>query len=158
MHHQILRAAPFFSIGVRCDDDFVVGVDFLPPAPDQPPSSDHALSREAGRQLRAWLQNSAWRFTLPLKAVGTAFQQRVWREISAIPHGETRSYKAVAAQIASAPRPVGAACGANPLPIFIPCHRIIAMNGQLCGFAHGRSGWRIDVKRWLLAREASGKA
>ena len=86
----------------------------------------------------------------PLAGVGTDFQQRVWREIAAIPRGETRAYGDLARLIGTprAARAVGQACGKNPIPILIPCHRVLAAAGKIGGYSAG-----IDRKRWLLAIE-----
>lgn len=84
---------------------------------------------------------------------GTAFQQAVWAQIARIPFGETRSYQWIAGCIGSHPRPVGSACGKNPLPLLIPCHRVLSANG-LGGFSMGGDAERsLAVKRWLLAHE-----
>ena len=91
---------------------------------------------------------------MPLAPKGTAFQQSVWSALRAIPHGETRSYAAIAQAIArpTATRAVGAANGRNPISIIIPCHRVIGASGALTGFAGG-----LAAKRWLLAHEAGGE-
>jgi len=86
----------------------------------------------------------------PLHAVGTEFQKSVWREMRKIPFGETRSYGEVAQGIGKpkAVRAVGGACGANPIPVLVPCHRVLAAHGEIGGFGGG-----LDWKRKLLARE-----
>ena len=89
-----------------------------------------------------------------LARTGTPFRQRVWAAISAIPRGRTATYGALAAQLGSAPRAVGQACGANPFPLIVPCHRVTAASG-LGGFANAHDGWLLDVKRWLLAFEGA---
>lgn len=148
-------AAPGFWLGVDCTADAVSGVHFLAaPAPIHAASgAAAALASEAARQLTAWLADPATRFTLPLAAAGTDFQRRVWAAIAAIPSGETRSYGAVAAALGSAPRAVGGACGANPLPVIVPCHRVIAAGGGLGGFARSGGDFLLGVKRWLLQHE-----
>jgi len=90
---------------------------------------------------------------LPLRAAGTAFQRRVWGRIDAIPSGKTRTYGELANEIGSGPRAVGNACGANPYPVVVPCHRVVAADGRLGGFAGNRAGFLLDVKRWLLNHE-----
>jgi methylated-DNA-[protein]-cysteine S-methyltransferase len=153
LDYQAIVAAPFFALGLRCNDEFILGLDFLPRMPAQPPSPQHALGARAARQLQDWLAQPDWRFDLPLSPQGTPFQQRVWRQISAIPYGQTRNYGQLSAALASSPRAVGGACGANPLPVFVPCHRVIAKDGGLGGFNRDREGWLLDIKRWLIARE-----
>ena len=103
--------------------------------------------------MRAYLADADFDFSLPLRPSGTAFQRRVWNEIAAIPKRETRSYGEVAKALHNAPRAVGQACGANPFPLVVPCHRVIAAGGALGGFARNRGDFMLDVKRWLLAHE-----
>jgi methylated-DNA-[protein]-cysteine S-methyltransferase len=112
-----------------------------------------ALCREAVVQLAEYFQGKRRHFELPLSMEGTAFRKRVWQELRNIPYGETRSYAeiAVAIGIPQAPRAVGQANRANPLPIFIPCHRVIGKNGDLVGYA----GTRTDIKRILLQLEGA---
>jgi len=95
------------------------------------------LLARAAAQLEAYFQGRLRRFDLPLRPRGTAFQERVWREMARIPHGRVRTYAELAAAAGSAPRPVGAACGRNPLPIFLPCHRVIGAGGRLGGYSAG---------------------
>ena len=94
--------------------------------------------RAAARWLDAYFagENPAVS-TLPLAPAGTAFQQRVWQELRRIPYGETESYGALAARLGSSARAVGAAVGRNPLSILIPCHRVLAADGSLTGYAGG---------------------
>jgi methylated-DNA-[protein]-cysteine S-methyltransferase len=145
--------APGFSLGLNSDAKAVSRLCFLPSRPEKPPDAALPLAVEAARQLKAWLHDARFVFDLPTNAPGTPFQQRVWKEISAIPLGETRTYAQLALTLQSAPRPVGGACGANPLPLIVPCHRVIASDGSLGGFNRARGGFLLEVKRWLLARE-----
>jgi methylated-DNA-[protein]-cysteine S-methyltransferase len=84
---------------------------------------------------------------------GTVFQQRVWQAIASIPLGQTRSYGQLAEQLNSGPRAVANACGANRIPLIIPCHRVLAKNG-LGGFMQGKKNG-LNIKRWLLAHEGA---
>ena len=106
--------------------------------------------RETVRQLRAWFAGERYDFDLPLAPKGPDFHQRVWRELLHIPYGETISYGELARRIGSpnASRAVGRANGANPLPIVIPCHRVIGSNGKLTGYGGG-----LPTKQLLLALE-----
>jgi methylated-DNA-[protein]-cysteine S-methyltransferase len=103
--------------------------------------------------LHAYLKQPDFVFGLPLKPSGTIFQRRVWEQIAAIPCGITRTYGEVAQSLSNAPRAVGQACGANPFPLVVPCHRVIATGGGLGGFSRHGGGFLLDVKRWLLAHE-----
>lgn len=111
---------------------------------------DDGAFAEARRQLCAYFEGRLTRFDLALDPRGTPFQRAVWEELARIPPGETISYGELARRIGrpSASRAVGAANGANPLPIVVPCHRVIGAAGSLTGFAGG-----LDTKRWLLALE-----
>lgn len=142
---------PFALVGVRTEGDALAEVVYLPRsagalAPTNP------LAERACAQIEKYIADPGYRFKLPLKQVGTAFQRRVWDMIAAIPRGETRSYGDIARMLRSGPRAVGQACGTNYFPLVIPCHRVVAANG-LGGFAHNSSGYLIEVKRWLLLHE-----
>lgn len=149
--YQAVVAAPGFALGVCCNDDEITRIDFLEPRPEQVPSTP--LAAEAVRQLQAYLTDPDFVFSLPLQPAGTHFQRRVWEQIAAIPGGHTETYGQLAKNLKNAPRAVGQACGANPYPVVVPCHRVIASDGKLGGFARERGGFLLDVKRWLLAHE-----
>lgn len=149
--YQAIVAAPGFCLGVRCNDDEITEIVYLEPRAEVAPKS--LLAKEAVRQLRAWLADPRFRFALPLAPAGTPFQRRVWAGIAAIPAGATRSYGELAQDIKSSPRAIGNACGANPYPLVVPCHRVVAAGGGLGGFARHRGGFLLDVKRWLLSHE-----
>ena len=149
--YQAVVAAPGFCIGVCCDEDEIRSLDYLEPCPEVLPKN--ALAAETVRQLRAYLADADFEFGLPLRPSGTAFQRRVWAQIATIPNHQTRTYGEVAKALHNAPRAVGQACGANPFPLVVPCHRVIATGGGLGGFARNGGGFMLDVKRWLLAHE-----
>lgn len=144
-------AAPTFSLAILIEGEELARLDFLPPQAET--RGNTPLSREAARQLRAWLADPGFVFDLPLQARGTPFQRRVWQAIATIPAGQTRTYGELARALSSSPRAVGQACGANPCPIVVPCHRVVAASGQPGGFSHTRGGWPLDIKHWLLAHE-----
>ena len=110
----------------------------------------HPLLREAARQLDEYFSKERTRFEIPFEFYGTDFHKRVWKALSRIPHGETRTYAEIAAEVGSpkAVRAVGAANGRNPISIIVPCHRVIGTDGSLTGFAGG-----LEAKRFLLALE-----
>jgi methylated-DNA-[protein]-cysteine S-methyltransferase len=107
---------------------------------------------EAVRQLRDYFAGHLREFCLPLDIKGTDFQKRVWGQVAAIPYGETRSYLQIATAIGSpmGVRAVGAANGANPVPIVVPCHRVIGVNGKLVGYGGG-----LAMKKRLLELEGA---
>lgn len=103
---------------------------------------DHPVLVEAGAQLAAYFARELRTFDLPLAPVGTDFQRRVWDQLLAIPYGETSSYGEIAHRLGmtnAASRAVGLANGRNPIPVVIPCHRVIGANGSLTGYAGGLS-------------------
>jgi len=152
-NYQAVVATPGFALGIRCSDDEITAIDFIEPRPEQAPTTP--LAAEAVRQLHAYLADPNFAFGLPLRPAGTAFQRRVWAQISAIPAGHTQTYGQLAKALNNAPRAVGQACGANPYPIVVPCHRVVATGGGLGGFARERGGFLLDIKRWLLTHEDS---
>jgi methylated-DNA-[protein]-cysteine S-methyltransferase len=107
--------------------------------------------REVVRQLNLYFSGKLQTFDLPLAMIGTDFQKRVWTQLLKIPYGETRSYKSLAENVGSpkAVRAVGAANGANPIPIIVPCHRVIGNDGSLTGFGGG-----LPLKKRLLELES----
>lgn len=142
---------PIGAILIAGDDDAIVETYFAGAKPKAEWIRDNDALREAADQLRAYFAGELTAFDLRLSPQGTEFQQAVWSELQKIPYGETTTYSAIAERIGrpAAVRAVGAANGANPIPIVIPCHRVIGMNGSLTGFGGG-----IDVKKQLLALEA----
>ncbi|HEX5458475.1 MAG TPA: methylated-DNA--[protein]-cysteine S-methyltransferase [Steroidobacteraceae bacterium] len=125
------------------------------PRPSRPMNgwiADAAPFRTAIAQLDEYFAGKRRRFDLPLAPRGTEFQRRVWRTLTEIPYGQTVSYGELARRIAkpSASRAVGLANGANPLPIIVPCHRVIGADGSLTGFGGG-----LPIKRKLLALEGA---
>jgi methylated-DNA-[protein]-cysteine S-methyltransferase len=126
--------------------------------PNRPPRDLDECVRDAGagplpqaaRQLEEYFKGERREFDLPLRMHGTEFQRRAWQSLREIPYGETRSYGEQAKRIGNpnASRAVGLANGRNPIPIVVPCHRVIGADGSLTGFGGG-----IERKRWLLAHE-----
>jgi methylated-DNA-[protein]-cysteine S-methyltransferase len=102
----------------------------------------------------AYFQGPSRRIDVRCNLSGTPFQRRVWRLIAAIPPGATRTYGELATALGSSARAVGGACRANPCPLVVPCHRVVARHG-LGGFAGDRGGRLLDIKRWLLSHEAA---
>ncbi len=122
----------------------------LPLTPGSPPTQ-HPILRETAKQLAEYFAGARRDFELPLATGGTDFQQQVWGSLRTIPYAATWSYGQLAVSVGNrnASRAVGAANGKNPIPIIIPCHRVIGANGSLTGFGGGE-----PTKRWLLDHEA----
>lgn len=114
------------------------------------------LLAEAVRQLETYFADGSFRFDLPLQPGGSDFQRAVWDFMLAIPAGKTRSYgdcaKTIDGTAGNDARAVGGACGANPIPVIIPCHRILAAGGDAGGYS-GKGG--LTTKRWLLRHEGA---
>ncbi|MBX3714504.1 MAG: methylated-DNA--[protein]-cysteine S-methyltransferase [Burkholderiales bacterium] len=153
---QACVRTPFGTVGISATDTHVTGIRYL--SPDVP-----ALAPKRGTvaflacvQLQSYLDNPGFVFDLPMKLTGTRHQLSVWEAMCAIPAGETRTYGELAKSIGSSARAVGGACGANPLPIVVPCHRVVGANGSLGGFMGARQeGFELSIKRWLLAHEGA---
>ena len=113
-------------------------------------SDDSTLLLETKSQLNAYFDGRLTDFDLPLSPSGTAFQQQVWAEMRKIPYGKLRTYGDLAVAIGSSPRPVGGACGRNPIPIILPCHRVVGNDGEMAGYSGGRG---VLTKQQLLRLE-----
>ncbi len=144
-------ATPIGKLGISCNNGKVTAVAFLSPQTTSLPPSD-ALSGEVCRQMRQYFNSPHFIFQLPLASANTIFQARLRRALINIPTGETRSYGEVAKYLKSSAQAVGNACRANPLPIIIPCHRIVAI-GDIGGFGGMRDGRKITIKKALLTHE-----
>jgi len=113
-----------------------------------------SFSSQVKKQITHYFRSSKAGFNLPVMLNGTAFQQKVWTAMQKIPSGQTRTYGDISEQLQSSPRAVGNACRANPVPLVVPCHRVIGKSG-IGGFGGKTSGRNIDCKSWLLRHEAS---
>jgi methylated-DNA-[protein]-cysteine S-methyltransferase len=151
MDYQAKLSVPFGVLGIRCGEDALTGIDFLP-ASEKPQQPAGAFAATVCEQLLRYLEDPCAPFTVPLDLRGTPHQRKVWRAMLEIPCGQTRSYGELAAGINSAAQAVGQACGANPVPIVVPCHRVVGKAG-LGGFMRHADGDALDIKYWLLAHE-----
>ena len=109
-------------------------------------------AEKVSENLEAYFTNSNKKLSIKTAAVGTTFQQSVWKIIQSIKSGKIMTYSDIAEKLGSSPRAVGNACRANPIPIIVPCHRVVAKSG-LGGFAGMSTGFNLDMKKWLLAHE-----
>jgi len=150
---QAKLPTPFAVLGIRTSGEWLTGIEYLPRGVATLDPVNRLAARVC-RQIERYLDDPEFRFDLPYEFTGTAFQSRVWRAICAIPSGNTLTYLDVARQLKSAPRPVGGACGANRIPLVIPCHRVVASHG-IGGFMRARGGAPIAIKQWLLRHESA---
>ncbi|HEY3911181.1 MAG TPA: methylated-DNA--[protein]-cysteine S-methyltransferase [Stellaceae bacterium] len=150
MPYCIAIDSPVGPLAITESDDAIVAVGWG----NHAGSEATPLLAEARRQLAAYFERRLTSFDLPLRPAGSAFEQRVWAAMRQIPHGQTRSYGELAMEIGSAPRAIGRACGKNPIPIMIPCHRVLARSG-LGGYSGGAG---LETKRALLALEGGAPA
>ncbi len=148
---QFITDSPIGSLGVSISHNQVLGVEFLYEHILQVTPHDPFV-REVQSQLQRYFQADFGGFSLPLDLVGSDFQQRVWRALARIKPGSVRTYGEIAHELNSSPRAVGNACRSNPVPLIIPCHRVVAASG-IGGFAGATAGRRLEIKRWLLAHE-----
>ena len=152
--YQAKLVTPFAILGIRTSGDWLTDIEYLS-LDTSPLKSQNHLAKEVCNQLQAYLVNPSFIFDLSLHISGTTHQRRVWQAIKLIPSGSTCSYADIASKLRSAPRAVGQACGANRLPMVIPCHRVISRNGEIGGFMNASNGFPLDIKRWLLRHECS---
>ena len=151
MDYQAKLTVPFGVLGIRCNDAVLTGIDFLPTT-TQPQRATNALAEAVCKQLLRYINNPNAQFSVPLELHGTAHQRKVWQAMLNIPRGQTRSYGELAAELKSCAQAVGQACGANPIPVIVPCHRVVGKTG-LGGFMKHTDGDTLDIKRWLLTHE-----
>lgn len=154
INNDALIGTPFGAVAVTSSDGQLAIELLVAPACSDvqiTKASTDTLVMQACEQILQYLQQSAARFDLPLTQQGTAFQQRVWQAIASIPQGQVRTYGELAREVGSGPRAVANACGANNLPLLVPCHRVVAQHG-LGGFMQGKEN-SLSIKRWLLKHE-----
>ena len=151
MKYQAKLAAPFGMLGIRCDETALLGIDFLPVS-DEPESPVSVMADVVCVQLLRYFADPDVPFFIPLRYTASAHREKVWQAMLSIPRGETRSYGELAAELHSCAQAVGQACGANPIPIVIPCHRVVGKS-SLGGFMHHADGSPLNIKRWLLTHE-----
>jgi methylated-DNA-[protein]-cysteine S-methyltransferase len=152
MHdYQAVIDLPFGSVGIAMRRGKLAHVDYLLERRRNYRRRTQGLDQVL-TAIKRYMADARAGFDLPIELQGTPFQQRVWRALSAIPVGETLTYGQLAERIGSGARAVGNACRANPCPLVVPCHRVVAAKG-LGGFAGERSGQRLQIKRWLLRHE-----
>ena len=143
--------APFGQLRLIAEHDILTGIDFLlEREPAKKPTTP--VLKETAAQLAAYFTNAHHAFDLPMRLDGTPFQLRAWQALCEIPPGDPLTYGQLAKKLGTAPRAVGGACGANPIPVIVPCHRVVSAGG-LGGFMGTRYLGPLNIKSWLLAHE-----
>ncbi|HUM94669.1 MAG TPA: methylated-DNA--[protein]-cysteine S-methyltransferase [Candidatus Competibacter sp.] len=151
--YQAVIATPLGRLGLRMSGSALSALDYLPAdAPEHPPV-DPATETVTARVL-AYFKDFRVPLTVPLALTGTVFQQRVWTALQAIPAGTVLTYGGLAHQLGTSARAIGGACRSNPIPIVIPCHRVVSRQG-LGGYAGEVTGGLLAIKRWLLKHEGA---
>ena len=155
MKDRVIQS-PIGPLKIAVDDGFLTEIAWFTSAEQtsQPSEDLHPLLDQVETALSEYFLSTNSHWSLPIRLHGTEFQKQVWQALTDIPPGKTTSYADIAAAIGkpAAVRAVGTAIGKNPIPIVIPCHRVIGSNGSLTGFSGG-----LDKKRWLLRHESSGR-
>jgi len=153
---QACVRTPFATLGITATDRYVTGIRFLAPSVRGFAPPRDTIAFLACVQLQSYLENPGFRFDLPIKLAGTRHRLAVWEAMQRIPAGKVRTYGDVAAELHSSARAVGGACGANPIPVVVPCHRIIGSGGSIGGFMGAKDeGFELGIKRWLLEHEGA---
>ena len=150
--YSALLDSPVGVLGVRISGGCLSGIDFLgTKTAGNVESVDESLD-DIRAALKEYFDSGSIRNNIKKELQGTEFQKKVWRELEAIPPGRTRTYGELARSLKSSPRAVGNACRRNPVPIFVPCHRVVSAQGT-GGFMGETSGKPMVIKRWLLEHE-----
>lgn len=138
---------PVGVISLFAEEDKIIVLEWgkVPETEDESP-----VLSEAVNQLNAYFDGKLQNFDLPVAPNGTQFQKNVWAEMQKIPYGQVKTYGDISGTLKSAPRAIGGACGKNPIPIIIPCHRIIGTSGKMTGFSGGEG---VETKIQLLTLE-----
>lgn len=151
--NEFILDSPIGKLRIKASEDALSSITFNDTdASNSPSNKSSGIINKAVKQLEEYFEGKRTIFELPLSPEGTDFQQRVWKALQSIPYGQTTTYSELSSKLGDprAIRAVGKANGQNPIPIIIPCHRVIGANNNLIGYAGG-----IERKRWLLQHEGA---
>ncbi len=155
--YALVMDSPLGRLGIALQDDgSLCHIDYLPAQTRVRPART-AAARRVARELERYFRAAGQSFSVPLQLQGTPFQQRVWAALQAIPSGEVRTYGELAVQLGSGARAVGNACRHNPVPVIVPCHRVVSASG-IGGYSGHTAGRELRRKHWLLAHEGAQQA
>ena len=150
-HDNVVINVPFGAVGIHLKTDYVVGIELFS-SQQEAREATSQFGKYLAHQISQYFQQANSKLYIPYALAGTPFQKRVWGAISNIPAGEVLTYSELAQRVGSGPRAVANACGANKIPLLVPCHRVVAKKG-LGGFMQGVEGG-LKIKEWLLAHES----
>ena len=154
--HYCVIQAPFGRLGIWTEvvdgSLMLAKIDYLP-IQSKLIAPRNLLAKEVQRQCLAYFKDPHFEFDIPLKPIGTAHQEKVWRNAQQIPLGQTATYGEIANKMKSGPRAVGNACGANPFPLITPCHRVVSAQGLGGYMKEDSPGLYRAIKIWLLRHE-----
>lgn len=154
--HYCVIQAPFGRLGIWTEvvdgSLMLAKIDYLP-IQSKLIAPRNLLAKEVQRQCLAYFKDPHFEFDIPLKPIGTAHQEKVWRNAQQIPLGQTATYGEIANKMKSGPRAVGNACGANPFPLITPCHRVVSAQGLGGYMKEDSPGFYRAIKIWLLRYE-----
>lgn len=153
IHYNAIISSPIGKLGIKTDAEFLQVIAYLPEqARESKP--DNEISRHVIQQLQAYFKNPKFEFDIPRDMRGTDFQQCVWKNLEKIAFGTSMTYSELAQKISSGARAVGNACRKNPIPIIVPCHRVISKTG-IGGYDGDWGEGKVDIKQWLLKHEGT---
>lgn len=151
LDYSAILVLPFGKVGLKFAGANLAGVDFLDDTAE-PKEPENTAAITAASALKHYAETPCAELVAPLETHGTQFQERVWHALTKIPSGNTITYSELAQQLGTGARAVGNACRNNPIPLFIPCHRVVAKNG-IGGYAGDRQAGWTRIKTWLLQHE-----
>ena len=146
--------SPIGQLGIVAIDDTLWSILFIGRRRSVSRGRASNFVKEVARQLTCYFDNPRWVFQLKTHTEATAYQRKVWTYLYKIAVGKTQTYGTVAKNLCSGPRAVARACATNPLPLIVPCHRVVGVSG-LCGYGYSGNSRMLDKKQWLLNHEAA---
>lgn len=149
--HTAIFSAPYGKMGIILEDRVITKLEFLPHDTDEI-TTKNIECKKIIADIKAYFKNPHHQFESEFAFMGTDFQIKVWQALLKIPVGKTLTYGQLAKKLKTGPRAIGQACRTNPVPLFVPCHRIVAAN-NLGGFAGQKQGPFFEAKQWLLHHE-----
>ena len=146
--------SPIGMLKLVISNNELVRVEFADDYDDKTVSATHPVVSKITKDIRQYFSDPTHTFTVQINLKGTPFQLSVWKALLAIPSGKTVTYGELAKKLKTGPRAIGQACRTNPVPVIIPCHRVVAANGN-GGYAGATGGKLLDIKQYLIAHEKS---